>query len=332
MIKQRAAFRALLLAGLIATFDATAVDHRLYIEDRPPQGTVMRIDGLDQVIGSLAGVGVGMMRMMARSLSMGPRVDLVVTGLTYGPLDMYTSSGSPIDPLVCVLTINSNGILVGQGVRNCTLCNTHLANEEALRTGTGWPAGSALYIINKGVITGAGGRGGHGQDDQYYHPWNGFYYMDDGEAGSDAMYLQFPISIDNSAGYIGGGGGGGAGGGGVQLGLGGASGGGGGGGSGYGTGGGAGAYGGAGNGASAGAWGGGAAGAGGADGFYGQYGGAGGAGGGPGLAGANGSPSPTSGGGSGGSGGWPGYAIRTNGYVATFTGGYNGTQVAGTIG
>ena len=66
----------------------------------------------------------------------------------------------------------------------------------ALRTGT-FPAGSTLLIINKGYIRGKGGNGGS--------------YNTAGGAGGAALYIDFPCTIDNAAGYIYGGGGGGGG-------------------------------------------------------------------------------------------------------------------------
>ena len=65
----------------------------------------------------------------------------------------------------------------------------------ALRTGT-FPAGSTLTIINRGYIRGRGGSAG------------GHKYPS--EAGGIALYLDFPCTLDNGAGYIFGGGGGGA--------------------------------------------------------------------------------------------------------------------------
>ena len=63
----------------------------------------------------------------------------------------------------------------------------------ALRTGT-FPAGSTLHIINEGNIHGLSGAAGTGGG---------------GGAGGDALYVDFPCTIENASGYIFGGGGGG---------------------------------------------------------------------------------------------------------------------------
>jgi hypothetical protein len=63
----------------------------------------------------------------------------------------------------------------------------------ALRTGV-FPAGSTLSVINQGYIKGAGGAGGA---------------VGEGQPGSHGLLLEFPTTLDNSAGYIQGGGGGG---------------------------------------------------------------------------------------------------------------------------
>lgn len=63
----------------------------------------------------------------------------------------------------------------------------------ALRTGT-FPAGSTLRIVNEGQIYGLSGAAGTGGG---------------GGAGGHALYVDFPCTIENAAGYIFGGGGGG---------------------------------------------------------------------------------------------------------------------------
>ncbi|WP_258611659.1 hypothetical protein [Pseudomonas protegens] len=72
------------------------------------------------------------------------------------------------------------------------------ASSFALRTGT-FPAGSRLTIINESYIRGAGGAGG------------GHTTGLDGKPGGAALLLDFPVSVDNSKGFIFGGGGGGGG-------------------------------------------------------------------------------------------------------------------------
>lgn len=73
-------------------------------------------------------------------------------------------------------------------------------STPAMTTGTSWPSGSTLKIINDGKIYGAGGVGAS---------FNG-----PGGAGGDALDLRVNVTIDNTNGQIfGGGGGGGPGGG-----------------------------------------------------------------------------------------------------------------------
>lgn len=91
--------------------------------------------------------------------------------------------GSPTQPGTYTF-INQASITAGTG-------------SFALRTGT-FPAGSVLKIINQGYIRGRGGAGGDGAAGV-------------GGAGGTALYIDFPCTVDNSAGYIFGGGGGGGG-------------------------------------------------------------------------------------------------------------------------
>jgi len=64
----------------------------------------------------------------------------------------------------------------------------------AVDTGTGWPSGATITLINEGHIVGAGGAGGSQADR-------------DGQSGGDAMNLQFDLALNNLN-IIGGGGGG----------------------------------------------------------------------------------------------------------------------------
>lgn len=70
----------------------------------------------------------------------------------------------------------------------------------AIDTGSSWPGGSTIRLINRGHIVGRGGDGG-------VNPLPGG--TDDGDPGGDAINLTYNLSLDNF-GIIGGGGGGGA--------------------------------------------------------------------------------------------------------------------------
>lgn len=79
------------------------------------------------------------------------------------------------------------------------------AEARSMVTGSGWPAGTKIQLVNYGRISAPGGNGGSGANAQ---AGKGA----DGDPGGDALTLNWPISIDNGAGYIFGGGGGGGGG------------------------------------------------------------------------------------------------------------------------
>jgi|GEM_PF-1373862 len=102
-------------------------------------------------------------------------------------------------PLAASITINA-GIIVG---------STSTATP-AFATGSTFPAGSTLSIINNGTIQGMGGNGGNGGNDSVGGP---------GSAGGNAIQLNWPVTITNSSGFIYGGGGGGGGGGGTTGGF-----------------------------------------------------------------------------------------------------------------
>jgi hypothetical protein len=99
------------------------------------------------------------------------------------------------DPIGWTLTVNS-GIYV----------RATAANVFALQTGSALPAGSGPFLLtNLGFIQGKGGVGGAGA--------TGSLAATNGANGGPAIKLEYPISIDNTAGkiYSGGGGGGGGG-------------------------------------------------------------------------------------------------------------------------
>lgn len=243
------------------------------------------------------------------------RINLTISANTTN-YNIYTSAGSPSDPVEVILTVN-NGIYVGSS-----------SVAAGLSTGTSWNAQSTIKIINNGFIVGGGGDGGNGGD----VGGDG----SNGGSGGNAINLGFNVSIDNGNGYVFGGGGGGGGGAGPISGLQGAAGGGGGGGRGYfGGAGGAGGSGGgvpAGNGGNGGQSGAGGGGAGGEDGFYPWTGGNGGGGGDWGEDGSNGDDelSATSGK-YGGSGGAAGKAVDLNGKTVTWLAGNTAARVKGAV-
>lgn len=94
--------------------------------------------------------------------------------------------------LIATVTINSGVYISASSTAN-----------PAFDTGTSFPLGSTLTLINNGFIIGMGGAGGSSPNSN--NPGN------PGGAGGLALRAQHPISITNS-GTIGGGGGGGGGG------------------------------------------------------------------------------------------------------------------------
>jgi hypothetical protein len=79
------------------------------------------------------------------------------------------------------------------------------ASASAFTTGTGWPSGSTITIVNNSEIIGRGGNGGAGGTNA--SPTGG-----NGGAGGTAISLSYPVTIyNNSVIYAGGGGAGGGG-------------------------------------------------------------------------------------------------------------------------
>jgi len=84
------------------------------------------------------------------------------------------------------------------------------ATSFAFDTGGGFPAGSSLTLINKGLIVGRGGNGGLGSAYALHCGW-----LSNGTTGSNggpALLARHPITIANTGTIAGGGGGGGGGG------------------------------------------------------------------------------------------------------------------------
>lgn len=89
-----------------------------------------------------------------------------------------------VKPLLATVTINS-GVVVSSD-------NT---TTPAFDTGSGFPAGSQLELVNNGYVCGMGGRGGSNYNSSH-------------QGGGTALRASFPLSVTN-VGVIAGGGGGG---------------------------------------------------------------------------------------------------------------------------
>jgi alpha-tubulin suppressor-like RCC1 family protein len=108
-------------------------------------------------------------------------------------VNLMTLAGDPSLPANYIFTIETGVIVYST--------STAVA---AITTGA-FPALSTLKIVNNGSIIGKGGNGGNGRDENTG--------IDNGDPGGPALSLGYPVSIDNTNGFIFGGGGGGGGGG-----------------------------------------------------------------------------------------------------------------------
>jgi len=113
---------------------------------------------------------------------------LLITTNTFN-YNIFTSAGSPTEPVRVTVTINS-GIIVGS--TDTSIPALTIEN---------FAGGSRVTIINNGVIVGRGGNGGAGFSTS----------GTSGKNGGTAISTTVPLSIENN-GFIGGGGGGGQGG------------------------------------------------------------------------------------------------------------------------
>lgn len=88
----------------------------------------------------------------------------------------------------------------------------------AFDTGTGWPSGAELQMVNNSLIMGCGGAGGAGESVTRLssYPWVVYSGAGVGGNGGHAMRVQYAIKITNNL-YIWGGGGGGGGGGCAEI-------------------------------------------------------------------------------------------------------------------
>jgi len=111
---------------------------------------------------------------------------------------MTANYGNSNGPIYATLTLNSSTALYATST-----------SSWGLTTGSGWPSGSSLtFNMNGGsYVLGMGGNGGAG-DSVFYGSGAGT-----GAPGGPAIYLSYPLTINNSGSGIFGGGGGGGGGG-----------------------------------------------------------------------------------------------------------------------
>lgn len=124
-------------------------------------------------------------------------IDLVISANQTSLYNIFTSAGSPTDPVAVTVTINTGVVL-----------------RAALTTGGTWAAGSTITIYNNGTIAGIGGSNTAGTNGE--GGWADASNLTEGQngaAGGTAVTMTFDLAIDNTNGYVYGGGGAGGGGG-----------------------------------------------------------------------------------------------------------------------
>lgn len=140
-------------------------------------------------------------------LASGLRMALVVSASTtnYNLKSAAIAAGwDGVTPLELTCTIAA-GVAVGSSS----------TGNAAFDTGSGWPSGSILKLINNGYIVGKGGNGG-GSAGKHSPSSDAYHYAESGQPGGPALLAQNAITVENY-GVIGGGGGGGGGGGSESL-------------------------------------------------------------------------------------------------------------------
>lgn len=121
-------------------------------------------------------------------------IDVVIT--PGANRNLCTLAGNPTTAGQYRFTLASGGVVYSGST-----------GSPALTTGTCWPSGSTVTIVNNGTIYGMGGNGGNGGNGG-----SGADYPTVGTAGGNSIALSYPVTINNTNGYIYGGGGGGGGG------------------------------------------------------------------------------------------------------------------------
>jgi len=139
----------------------------------------------------------------------GQPVNVLIYPTSTNNVNLFTAAGSPSAAVTLVVIIPAGTVI------SSATPGTGSANA-ALYTGTGWNAGSKIIIMGAGTIVGLSGAGGTaGAANGVGGP---------GGTGGDALYMDFPVTLQYFSGIIAGGAGGGGGGGGGTVNTGGAGG------------------------------------------------------------------------------------------------------------
>jgi hypothetical protein len=170
---------------------------------------------------SLSQVNIELGRGASSTISLGEAAVRALAGVPTGPIGKASLRGKAAQFTHAItshqLHLNLRSHLLGIGWDGASAVEVTIApgvyiwsdntSVPALDMGGAFPDG--LTLVNRGFIMGKGGDGGYLLADRttYVAP----------TAGGPAIVLTGPITIDNSAGYIGGGGGGGAGSTGIPL-------------------------------------------------------------------------------------------------------------------
>jgi len=171
------------------------------VPNGPAPGTSNTTSGITAAVSSDSGTGgiptsgaisVGNFRPSSKTVTI--TVTVAANVVNFDLLSAITARlGTVGNPINCTCTINA-GVYVG----------SNSTSTPGFTTGSSWPAGSSLTIVNNGYIIGRGGAGGNGGGVSATGAAGG--------AGGTALNITLNTTINN-LGYLYGGGGGGGGGG-----------------------------------------------------------------------------------------------------------------------
>jgi hypothetical protein len=147
-------------------------------------------------------------QQVSTAIPLGNTRGIEFSDLLYESINLYDAFvndwGVPEAGVTAVFTVYASTLITG--------LNT---TDYAIVVDTRWPAGVSIVLINNGVIAGRGGNGGNGGDVVASGHLGGTITIinaDNGQVGGNAIFIDYPININNTGGIISGGFGGGGGG------------------------------------------------------------------------------------------------------------------------